>query len=194
MRGWRERDGESPSHSAGSIILLPSSPSSKPSLHPPSPLALLLILSSFPALLFLWSQMPSCLYLLPSFHPSIHPSCSAASHSFTFLSIRPSSLSFRYRSFSSPSLAQFFSSSVQRFHLLTLVFLHVFLCSLQVRLLYCSLEEAEVIFRAAWAAGQAGPSYMWFAVGPALSGLGLEGLPKVLFAIRPQGWRDEPRR
>ncbi|KAF6733589.1 Glutamate receptor ionotropic, NMDA 2D [Oryzias melastigma] len=64
----------------------------------------------------------------------------------------------------------------------------------QVRLLYCSMEEAELIFRAAWAAGQAGPSHMWFAVGPALSGLGLEGLPKVLFAIRPQGWRDEPRR
>ncbi|XP_033830796.2 glutamate receptor ionotropic, NMDA 2D [Periophthalmus magnuspinnatus] len=64
----------------------------------------------------------------------------------------------------------------------------------QVRLLYCSLEEAELIFKAAWAAGQAGPSYMWFAVGPALSGLGLEGLPKALFAIRPQGWRDEPRR
>lgn len=65
---------------------------------------------------------------------------------------------------------------------------------LQVRLLYCSLEEAEIIFRAAWAAGQAGPSHMWFAVGPALAGLGLEGLPKALFAIRPQGWRDEPRR
>ncbi|XP_068188932.1 glutamate receptor ionotropic, NMDA 2D isoform X2 [Antennarius striatus] len=64
----------------------------------------------------------------------------------------------------------------------------------QVRLLYCSLEEAELIFRAAWAAGQAGPSHMWFAVGPALSGLGLDGLPKALFAIRPQGWRDEPRR
>lgn len=65
---------------------------------------------------------------------------------------------------------------------------------MQVRLLYCSLEEAELIFRAAWASGQAGPSHMWFAVGPALSGLGLEGLPKALFAIRPQGWRDEPRR
>ncbi|KAM6903782.1 uncharacterized protein grin2da [Lycodopsis pacificus] len=64
----------------------------------------------------------------------------------------------------------------------------------QVRLLYCSLEEAELVFRAALAAGQAGPSHMWFAVGPALSGLGLEGLPKALFAIRPQGWRDEPRR
>ncbi|KAM9775610.1 uncharacterized protein grin2da [Syngnathus typhle] len=64
----------------------------------------------------------------------------------------------------------------------------------QVRLLYCSLEEAQLVFRAAWASGQAGPSHMWFAVGPALSGLGLEGLPKALFAIRPQGWRDEPRR
>lgn len=63
-----------------------------------------------------------------------------------------------------------------------------------MRLLYCSLEEAELIFRAALAAGQAGPSHMWFAVGPALSGLGLEGLPKALFAVRPQGWRDEPRR
>ncbi|XP_061616003.1 glutamate receptor ionotropic, NMDA 2D [Phyllopteryx taeniolatus] len=64
----------------------------------------------------------------------------------------------------------------------------------QVRLLYCSLEEAELVFLAAWASGQAGPSHMWFVVGPALSGLGLEGLPKALFAIRPQGWRDEPRR
>ncbi|KAM9852625.1 uncharacterized protein grin2db [Aulostomus maculatus] len=64
----------------------------------------------------------------------------------------------------------------------------------QVRLLYCSQEEAEVVFRAAWAAGQAGASHMWFAVGPALSGLGMENLPRALFAVRPQGWRDEPRR
>nr|XP_055076650.1 glutamate receptor ionotropic, NMDA 2D isoform X2 [Misgurnus anguillicaudatus] len=64
----------------------------------------------------------------------------------------------------------------------------------QVRLLYCSQEEAEHIFKAAWASGQATPSHMWFAVGPGLSGLGLEGLPKALFAVRPQGWRDEPRR
>ena len=63
-----------------------------------------------------------------------------------------------------------------------------------MRLLYCSQEEAELIFKAAWAAGQAGPSHMWFAVGPALSGLSLEGLPKALFSIRPQGWRDEPPR
>ncbi|KAM6967696.1 uncharacterized protein grin2db [Aplochiton taeniatus] len=64
----------------------------------------------------------------------------------------------------------------------------------QVRLLYCSQEEADLVFRAAWAAGQAGASHMWFAVGPALSGLGLEGLPRALFAVRPQGWRDDPRR
>ncbi|KAG7260702.1 hypothetical protein CRUP_016089 [Coryphaenoides rupestris] len=64
----------------------------------------------------------------------------------------------------------------------------------QVRLLYCSQEEAETVFRAAWAAGQAGASHMWFAVGPALSGLGTENLPRALFAVRPQGWRDEPRR
>ncbi|KAG5264451.1 hypothetical protein AALO_G00253920 [Alosa alosa] len=64
----------------------------------------------------------------------------------------------------------------------------------QVRLLYCSQEEAEFVFRAAWATGQATPSHLWFAVGPALSGLGMEGLPKALLAVRPQGWRDEPRR
>ncbi|TSO05418.1 Glutamate receptor ionotropic, NMDA 2D [Bagarius yarrelli] len=64
----------------------------------------------------------------------------------------------------------------------------------QVRLLYCSHEEAEQIFRAAWLSGQATPSHMWFAVGPALSGLGVDGLPKALFTVRPQGWRDEPRR
>ncbi|CAB1448886.1 unnamed protein product [Pleuronectes platessa] len=66
--------------------------------------------------------------------------------------------------------------------------------SLEVRLLYCSQEEAELVFRAAWAAGQAGASHMWFAVGPALSGLGMENLPRAVFAVRPQGWRDEPRR
>ncbi|XP_076010743.1 glutamate receptor ionotropic, NMDA 2D [Genypterus blacodes] len=64
----------------------------------------------------------------------------------------------------------------------------------QVRLLYCSQEEAELVFRAAWAAGQAGASHMWFAVGPALSGLGMDNLPRAVFAVRPQGWRDEPRR
>ncbi|XP_061106259.1 glutamate receptor ionotropic, NMDA 2D, partial [Conger conger] len=64
----------------------------------------------------------------------------------------------------------------------------------QVRLLYCSQEEADLVFKAAWAAGQAGPSHMWFAVGPALAGLGMDGLPRALFAVRPQGWRDEPRK
>ncbi|KAK3551247.1 hypothetical protein QTP70_013986, partial [Hemibagrus guttatus] len=65
---------------------------------------------------------------------------------------------------------------------------------LEVRLLYCSQEEAEQVFHAAWAAGQAGASHMWFAVGPALSELGVNGLPSRLFAVRPQGWRDEPRK
>ncbi|CAM4699203.1 unnamed protein product [Leuciscus chuanchicus] len=64
----------------------------------------------------------------------------------------------------------------------------------QVRLLYCSQEEAEQVFQAAWAAGQASASHIWFAVGPALSELCLTGLPNRLFAVRPQGWRDEPRR
>ncbi|KAF5904468.1 glutamate receptor ionotropic, NMDA 2D-like, partial [Clarias magur] len=64
----------------------------------------------------------------------------------------------------------------------------------QVRLLYCSQEEAEQVFHAAWAAGQAGASHMWFAVGPALSELGVNGLPTRLFAVRPQGWRDEARK
>ncbi|KAF4088301.1 hypothetical protein AMELA_G00081890 [Ameiurus melas] len=64
----------------------------------------------------------------------------------------------------------------------------------QVRLLYCSQEEAEQVFHAAWAAGQAGASHMWFAVGPALSELGVNGLPSRLFAVRPQGWRDEARK
>uniref|UniRef100_A0A671PTW9 Glutamate receptor n=1 Tax=Sinocyclocheilus anshuiensis TaxID=1608454 RepID=A0A671PTW9_9TELE len=68
------------------------------------------------------------------------------------------------------------------------------LCSASVRLLYCSQEEAEQVFHAAWAAGQASASHIWFAVGPALSELGLTGLPTRLFAVRPQGWRDEPRR
>uniref|UniRef100_A0A4W4FNN5 Glutamate receptor n=1 Tax=Electrophorus electricus TaxID=8005 RepID=A0A4W4FNN5_ELEEL len=67
-------------------------------------------------------------------------------------------------------------------------------CPQPVRLLYCSQEEAEQVFHAAWAAGQAGASHMWFAVGPALSELGLNGLPSRLFAVRPQGWRDEARR
>ncbi|XP_051999437.1 glutamate receptor ionotropic, NMDA 2D-like [Xyrauchen texanus] len=64
----------------------------------------------------------------------------------------------------------------------------------QVRLLYCSQEEAEQVFQAAWAAGQASASHIWIAVGPALSELGLNGLPNRLFTVRPQGWRDEPRR
>lgn len=110
----------------------------------------------------------------------------------------PTSVPLSFLSFSTFTCLLCLQLITPRFPLLTPVYLlspsPLLLLHLQVRLLYCSLEEAELVFRAAWAAGQAGPSHMWFAVGPALSGLGLEGLPKVLFAIRPQGWRDEPRR
>uniref|UniRef100_A0A8C4TH49 Glutamate receptor n=1 Tax=Erpetoichthys calabaricus TaxID=27687 RepID=A0A8C4TH49_ERPCA len=67
----------------------------------------------------------------------------------------------------------------------------------QVRLLYCSKEEADIVFRAAKGAGLAGPSYIWFAVGPSLSGLEYlapELLPLSLFVVRPAGWRDDVRR
>lgn len=136
-----------------------------------------------------------------SFVPHIHPYVLFPAIHFIFLApsllLHPlltlllvlflPSLLHPYSLFSSNSLLIFWLiPNLSRLFLLFLL--------LQVRLLYCSLEEAELIFKAAWAAGQAGPSHMWFAVGPALSGLGLEGLPKALFAIRPQGWRDEPRR
>ncbi|NXP80699.1 NMDE4 protein, partial [Ramphastos sulfuratus] len=42
--------------------------------------------------------------------------------------------------------------------------------SAQIRLLYCSREEAEAIFRAARQAGLAGPGYVWFVVGTNLGG------------------------
>ncbi|NWQ92465.1 NMDE4 protein, partial [Burhinus bistriatus] len=42
--------------------------------------------------------------------------------------------------------------------------------SAQIRLLYCSREEAEAIFRAARDAGLAGPGYIWFVVGTNLGG------------------------
>ncbi|NXS42521.1 NMDE4 protein, partial [Balaeniceps rex] len=42
--------------------------------------------------------------------------------------------------------------------------------SAQIRLLYCSREEAEAIFRAAREAGLAGPGYIWFVVGTNLGG------------------------
>ncbi|RXM91216.1 Glutamate receptor ionotropic, NMDA 2D [Acipenser ruthenus] len=67
----------------------------------------------------------------------------------------------------------------------------------QVRLLYCSREEAESVFRAARGAGLAGPSHIWFAVGPSLSSLETlppDSLPLSLFVVRPAGWRDDVRR
>ncbi|NWZ30259.1 NMDE4 protein, partial [Asarcornis scutulata] len=42
--------------------------------------------------------------------------------------------------------------------------------SAQIRLLYCSREEAEAVFRAAREAGLAGPGYVWFVVGSNLGG------------------------
>ncbi|NXS62224.1 NMDE4 protein, partial [Brachypteracias leptosomus] len=42
----------------------------------------------------------------------------------------------------------------------------------QIRLLYCSRDEAEAIFRAAREAGLAGPGYVWFVVGSTLAGGG----------------------
>lgn len=133
---------------------------------------------------FFWLSHPSLSQYssIYSFHPSTLPPATSAPFYPSFL------LSFLFPALFS---INYLPPSPSTSCLLTLT---LPLLLLQVRLLYCSLEEAELVFRAAWAAGQAGPSHMWFAVGPALSGLGLEGLPKALFAIRPQGWRDEPRR
>ncbi|NXS66192.1 NMDE4 protein, partial [Pandion haliaetus] len=65
--------------------------------------------------------------------------------------------------------------------------------SAQIRLLYCSREEAEAIFRAAREAGLAGPGYIWFVVGTNLGGSDQlpEHLPAGLFAVLSAGWRDD---
>ncbi|NWZ60847.1 NMDE4 protein, partial [Haliaeetus albicilla] len=65
--------------------------------------------------------------------------------------------------------------------------------SAQIRLLYCSREEAEAIFRAAQDAGLAGPGYIWFVVGTNLGGSDQlpEHLPAGLFAVLSAGWRDD---
>ncbi|KAM9585606.1 glutamate receptor ionotropic, NMDA 2D [Morphnus guianensis] len=65
--------------------------------------------------------------------------------------------------------------------------------SAQIRLLYCSREEAEAIFRAARDAGLAGPGYIWFVVGTNLGGSDQlpEHLPAGLFAVLSAGWRDD---
>ncbi|KAK2088837.1 Glutamate receptor ionotropic, NMDA 2D [Saguinus oedipus] len=76
--------------------------------------------------------------------------------------------------------------------------------SAQIRLLFCSREEAEPVFRAAEEAGLTGSGYVWFMVGPQLAGGGGSGapgeppllpggapLPAGLFAVRSAGWRDD---
>lgn len=63
----------------------------------------------------------------------------------------------------------------------------------RVRLLYCSADEIQRVFRAARAAGLAGPGYVWFSVG---AGLGADGAavtddaPAGLFAVLAAAWRD----
>lgn len=63
----------------------------------------------------------------------------------------------------------------------------------QIRLLYCSRDEAEAIFRAARDAGLTGPGYIWFLVGTNLGGSDQlpEHLPAGLFAVLSAGWRDD---
>lgn len=65
--------------------------------------------------------------------------------------------------------------------------------SAQIRLLYCSREEAEAVFRAAREAGLAGPGYVWFVVGSNLGGSEElpEDVPAGLFAVLSAGWRDD---
>ncbi|XP_006277709.4 glutamate receptor ionotropic, NMDA 2D isoform X1 [Alligator mississippiensis] len=68
--------------------------------------------------------------------------------------------------------------------------------SSQIRLLYCSREEAESIFRAAREAGLTGPGYIWFLVGTNLGGTDYlpEHLPVGLFTVLSAGWRDDLHR
>ncbi|NXN21998.1 NMDE4 protein, partial [Nycticryphes semicollaris] len=47
----------------------------------------------------------------------------------------------------------------------------------QIRLLYCSREEAPAVFRGAREAGVAGPGYVWFLVGAQLGGGGDTQVP-----------------
>nr|XP_032648965.1 glutamate receptor ionotropic, NMDA 2D [Chelonoidis abingdonii] len=63
----------------------------------------------------------------------------------------------------------------------------------QIRLLYCSREEAESIFQAARDAGLTGPGYIWFMVGTNLGGTDYmpEHLPVGLFTVLSAGWRDD---
>ncbi|XP_029440303.1 glutamate receptor ionotropic, NMDA 2D [Rhinatrema bivittatum] len=63
----------------------------------------------------------------------------------------------------------------------------------QVRLLYCSREEADGVFRAAREAGLTGPGYIWFMVGTNLGGTSYmpENLPVGLFTVLSAGWKDD---
>ncbi|OCT70963.1 hypothetical protein XELAEV_18037877mg [Xenopus laevis] len=63
----------------------------------------------------------------------------------------------------------------------------------QVRLLYCSREEADGVFKAAREAGLTGPGYIWFMVGTNLGGTDYmpEHLPVGLFTVLSAGWKDD---
>ncbi|XP_069493426.1 glutamate receptor ionotropic, NMDA 2D [Ambystoma mexicanum] len=67
--------------------------------------------------------------------------------------------------------------------------------SVQVRLLYCSRDEADGVFRAAREAGLTGPGYIWFMVGTNLGGTDYmpEHLPVGLFTVLSEGWKDDLR-
>ncbi|XP_067882753.1 glutamate receptor ionotropic, NMDA 2D-like, partial [Heterodontus francisci] len=68
----------------------------------------------------------------------------------------------------------------------------------QVRLLYCSEEEAPAVFKAAWEAGLTGPGHVWFLVGSGLAagpgGVSPLSSPDLLplgsFAVVWDGWRN----
>uniref|UniRef100_A0A672U8D7 Glutamate receptor n=1 Tax=Strigops habroptila TaxID=2489341 RepID=A0A672U8D7_STRHB len=63
----------------------------------------------------------------------------------------------------------------------------------QIRLLYCSRDEAETIFHAAHDVGLTGPGYIWFLVGTNLAGSSQlpEHVPLGLFEVLSAGWRDD---
>uniref|UniRef100_H3B3B4 Glutamate receptor n=1 Tax=Latimeria chalumnae TaxID=7897 RepID=H3B3B4_LATCH len=65
--------------------------------------------------------------------------------------------------------------------------------NVQVRLLYCSKDEVDAIFRAAHEAGLTGPGYIWFLVGTNLGGTDYtsEHLPVGVFTVLSAGWKDD---
>lgn len=68
--------------------------------------------------------------------------------------------------------------------------------TVQVRLLYCSKDEADGVFKAAREAGLTGPGYIWFMVGTNLGGTDYmpEHLPVGLFTVLSSGWKDDVHR